>query len=259
MNQADRLDYLIDRLLKEHPSYHAGTVPESLDQKWQLFRSLVNIRPAGPIDNEFLRAQDAYLQEEARAKGVVELNSLTPLKGNLYLWRGDITRLRVDAIVNAANSALLGCFAPCHACIDNTIHTYAGVQLRLECDALMSAQSRKDPTGSAKITQAYNLPSSFVVHTVGPIITGQLTQEDCNLLASCYRSCLELALERGLRSIAFCCISTGEYRFPQEAAAQIALETIHRFLQETAAEIKVICNVYKKTDETIYRQLLADA
>ncbi len=256
MTQTERIDYLIRRLLEERKQDPNSALPDSFDEKWRLFRSLVNVRPPAPIDDGFLQVQDALLQEETAAKGVVDIRDLLPRKGNLYLWRGDITRLKVDAIVNAANSALLGCFAPCHACIDNTIHTFAGVQLRLECDAIMKAQGHAEPTGNAKITKAYNLPSRFVIHTVGPIITGSLTQEDCVLLASCYRSCLKLAAEHDLESIAFCCISTGEFHFPQDKAAEIAVETVRAFLPENDSKIKVIFNVFNETDERIYRHLL---
>lgn len=189
-------------------------------------------------------------------KGITDLADLTPVQEGLYLWQGDITTLKCDAIVNAANSQMLGCFVPCHGCIDNAIHTYAGVQLRLACAELMRTQNHEEPTGRAKITPAYNLPCQYVLHTVGPIIRGRLTKREEELLASCYCSCLELAGKNGVRSIAFCCISTGEFRFPNERAAEIAVETVKAYRQETQSGIEVIFNVFKQMDYEIYRNLL---
>ena len=185
---------------------------------------------------------------------MTRLKDLTPVRPGLYLWQGDITTLAVDAIVNAANSQMLGCFVPCHGCIDNAIHTYAGVQLRLECARLMARQ--EEPTGCAKITKAYNLPCRYVLHTVGPIISGAVTQADRELLASCYRSCLELAESNGLHSVAFCCISTGEFRFPNELAAEIAIQTVGEWQRQNPEKIKVIFNVFKDSDYEIYKRLL---
>jgi O-acetyl-ADP-ribose deacetylase (regulator of RNase III) len=200
--------------------------------------------------------QDKLLQGLLREKGITDVNDLTPIRDNLYRWRGDITTLKADAIVNAANSAMLGCFVPCHACIDNAIHTFAGVQLRNECAEIMARQQHPEPTGQAKITKAYNLPSQYVLHTVGPIITGALTRGDCDLLASCYRSCLELAQEHKLRSVAFCCISTGEFRFPNESAAEVAVQTVSDFLNKSGSGMKVVFNVFKEIDFKIYKRLL---
>lgn len=205
---------------------------------------------------EFLKIQDEYLREETRLKGVTDISALTPIQSDIYLWQGDITTLRCDAVVNAANSRMLGCFCPNHGCIDNAIHTYAGVQLRLICAELMKKQGHEEPTGQAKITPAYNLPSEFVIHTVGPIVSGRLTGKDCELLRSCYRSCLKIADGNGLKSIAFCCISTGEFHFPNERAAEIAIDTVKKYKAETQSEIKVIFNVFKDTDYKIYRELL---
>lgn len=174
----------------------------------------------------------------------------------IVLWQGDITMLKADAIVNAANSALRGCFAPCHSCIDNMIHSRSGVQLRLICDKMMNEQGHDEPTGRAKITPAYNLPARHVIHTVGPVVAGPLTQEHCRQLASCYRSCLSLAAREGLRSIAFCCISTGEFHFPQEKAAEIAVRTVREFLREDTQIERVIFNVFKDADREIYQRLL---
>ena len=209
-----------------------------------------------PVTEEFLTVQNAYLQEESRKKGITALSDLEPVQKEIYLWRGDITALQCDAIVNAANSQMLGCFVPCHGCIDNAIHTYAGVQLRLECSERMKQQGHEEETGRAKITKAYNLPCRYVLHTVGPIIHGGLTQKDKELLASCYQSCLKLAERNGLKSIAFCCISTGEFHFPNDKAAQIAVETVNRYKEQAHSKIEVIFNVFKELDYNIYRELL---
>lgn len=208
------------------------------------------------VTEEFLTVQNAYLQEETKRKGITALSDLEPAQKEIYLWRGDITTLQCDAIVNAANSQMVGCFVPCHGCIDNTIHTYAGVQLRLECSELMKQQGHEEETGRAKITKAYNLPCRYVLHTVGPIIHGGLTQKDKELLSSCYQSCLELAERNGLKSIAFCCISTGEFHFPNDKAAQIAVESVKRYKEQTHSNIEVIFNVFKELDYNIYRKLL---
>ena len=199
--------------------------------------------------------QDAYLQGETAAKVITDIADLTPIQPGLYLWQGDITTLKCDAIVNAANSGMTGCYIPNHRCIDNAIHTYAGVQLRLECARLMAGQE-EEPTGRAKITKAYNLPCRYVLHTVGPIICGAVTQADRELLASCYRTCLELAEASGLHSVAFCCISTGEFHFPNELAAKIAIQTVAEWQRQNPDKIKVIFNVFKDRDYEIYKRLL---
>ena len=219
-------------------------------------RSLMNVRAPMAADETFLAVQDDYLCRELDARGVVRLSDLRPLCGDLYLWQGDITSLAADAIVNAANSRMLGCFVPCHGCIDNAIHTYAGVELRLACAELMGQQGYPEPTGQAKITPAFNLPCKYVLHTVGPIIEGGVTRRDRELLASCYRSCLELAAENSLESVAFCCISTGEFHFPNELAAEIAIETVKEFLKKQTSVKKVIFNVFKDLDKRIYEKLL---
>ena len=202
--------------------------------------------------------QDDYLQEELAAKKITRLSDLHPIQEAIYLWRGDITTLECGAIVNAANSGMTGCYQPCHNCIDNCIHTYAGVQLRLKCAEIMEQQGYEEPTGQAKITPAYNLPCDYVIHTVGPIVQGKLTQEHCALLESCYRSCLELAEQNGVESIAFCCISTGVFHFPNQRAAEIAVETVRKFKAETGSKMKVIFNVFKDLDLETYRQLLTE-
>ena len=254
--QEQRLDFLIRCLLNEKEEYRDIEVPADKREKQRLLRSLMNVRPPVPASDEFLKVQDAYLQERLEERGVTKLEDLTPVQPGLYLWQGDITTLAVDAIVNAANSQMLGCFVPCHGCIDNAIHTYAGVQLRLECAKLMTAQGKEEPTGKAKITKAYNLPCRYVLHTVGPVITGPLREEDCRLLAGCYRSCLELAAKNGLKSVAFCCISTGVFRFPQERAAEIAVETVKQFLEQDDTVEQVIFDVFTDRDLELYRRQL---
>ena len=206
-----------------------------------------------PADREFLEIQDAYLQEELRNKGKTDMEDLTPVQDGIYLWQGDITTLRCGAIVNAANSALLGCFIPCHGCIDNAIHTYAGVQLRLACHEIMERQGHPEGTGGAKLTPAFNLPCGYVLHTVGPIVHGRLTSVEEEQLRRCYRSCLKSARENNISSLAFCCISTGEFRFPPERAAEIAVDTVMR---ERSEGTEVIFNVFKDSDYKIYRKLL---
>ncbi len=259
MTNAERLDFLIDFLQDERQQQKGDSMaPHAQDfmDKAQLFRALVNIRPPYPISEAFLEVQDAYLQNSIRERGVISLDLLQPVKKNMYLFQGDITTLAVDAIVNAANSQLLGCFIPCHACIDNVIHTFAGVQLRLACDKIMQEQGHEESTGNAKITAAYNLPSKHVIHTVGPIVYGDLTKEHEDLLAQAYYSCLECATKNNLTSIAFCCISTGEFRFPQKRAAEIALSCVELYLRKNKSTLNVIFNVFKDSDHAIYRSLL---
>ncbi len=225
-------------------------------EKRKLFRALVNVRMPKAVSKELLQIQDEYLQEELRQKGVTDVADLEPIADGIYLWKGDITTLKCDGIVNAANSQMLGCFCPNHGCIDNAIHTFAGMQLRLECAEIMKNQGHEEPTGSAKITKAYNLPCKYVLHTVGPIVRGELTQRHEEQLASCYNSCLTLARENNLQSIAFCCISTGEFAFPGERAAEIAIKPVCDYKEKTASDIKVIFNVFKEYDYEIYARLL---
>lgn len=256
MNQTERQIFLIKELLKEQPGYRHMEIPRDKTGQKLLLRSLMNVRMPGAATQEFLEVQDAYLQEETARKGIVDLEDLEPVEEGIYLWQGDITTLRCDAIVNAANSGMTGCYAPCHGCIDNCIHTFSGIQLRLACAELMKRQGHEEETGKAKITPAFNLPCRYVIHTVGPIISGRLREEDKELLASCYRSCLELADLHGIESIAFCCISTGEFHFPNDAAAQIAVRTVREFMQKETGIKKVIFNVFKDLDKQIYEELL---
>ena len=256
MNQTEQRLYLIQSLLQEMPQYRDLGIPSDAAGQRKLLRALLNVRPPQPADAEFLRVQDAYLQARRAEKGVTDAASLAPLQPGLYLWQGDITTLQADAIVNAANSGMTGCYCPNHGCIDNAIHTYAGVQLRWACAELMAQQGHEEPTGQAKLTPAYNLPCRYVLHTVGPIITGRVTARDRALLASCYRSCLELAAAHGLESVAFCCISTGVFHFPNREAAAIAVDTAKQFLQQNTSVKKVIFNVFKDLDKELYTQLL---
>ncbi len=256
MNQSERRQYLIRSLLNENPAYRDWGVPQDADDQRLLLRGLMNVRPAQSSDVEFLKIQDEYLREAAKEKGATDADSLSPIQPGIYLWQGDITTLRCDAIVNAANSGMTGCYVPNHRCIDNAIHTFAGVQLRLVCDQIMQKQGYPEPTGQAKITPAFNLPCRYVIHTVGPIIADAPTERDCELLASCYRSCLELAAANNLESIAFCCISTGEFHFPNEQAAEIAVRTVKDFLHQPTSVKKVIFNVFKEIDKSIYTRLL---
>ena len=256
MNQSERRTILIQVLLKERPEYRGLRIPADADTQWQLLRGLLNIREPRRIGTDFLQIQDAYLQEEIAAKGITDAADLTPLQPGLYLWQGDITTLKCDAIVNAANSGMTGCYVPGHRCIDNCIHTFAGVQLRSACARLMAQQGHEEPTGQAKLTPAFNLPCRYVLHTVGPIVTGHVTARDRTLLASCYCACLTKAAEAGLESIAFCCISTGVFCFPNEDAAEIAVQTVKEFLQTPTTIKKVIFNVFKDLDKEIYTRLL---
>ena len=256
MNQNEQRVYLIEKLLEEQPEYQGMSIPSDAAGQKRLLRSLMNVRLPRGIDDEFAQIQDAYLQQVNAERGVVTLDGLDEQQPDLYLWQGDITQLKVGAIVNAANSGMTGCYQPCHNCIDNCIHTYAGIQLRNYCSELMRRQGHEEPTGQAKITPAFNLPCDYVIHTVGPIVQGRLTRRHEQLLASCYESCLRIAGENGVDSIAFCCISTGVFMFPNERAAQIAVQMVKDYKIRTNSKIKVIFNVFKESDRQIYEQLL---
>lgn len=259
MNQSEKRLFLIQSLLKENPAYRDLGIPADTNSQRQLLRGLMNLRAPQRADADFLQTQDAYLQGETAAKGITDAADLAPMQPGLYLWQGDITTLQCDAIVNAANSGMTGCYIPNHRCIDNAIHTFAGVELRLACAELMEQQGYPEPTGRAKITPAFNLPCRYVLHTVGPIIDGRVTKADKELLASCYRSCLALAAENNLESVAFCCISTGEFHFPNDLAAQIAVETVKQFMNRKTSVKKVLFNVFKDLDKAIYEKLLRAA
>ena len=256
MNHEEKRRYLIRYLLDEKPGYRNIEIPSDATEQKRLLRSLFNVRVPRPISDDFLKIQDEYLQEVALEKGITDLKDLQSIEEGIYLWQGDITTLRCDAIVNAANSGMTGCYQPCHNCIDNCIHTYAGIRLRNACADIMEKQGYEEPTGQAKITPGFNLPCKYVLHTVGPIVSGTLTKEHEELLASCYRSCLELADKNGVKSIAFCCISTGVFMFPNERAAQIAVQTVREYRNEPGNGMEVIFNVWKDIDYEIYRELL---
>ena len=256
MTQEERRVYLIKKLISEHPRYADIQIPTDSDEQKRLLRSLMNVRLAAPVDKEFLQIQDDYLQLANEEKGIVHIEDMTERQPDIYIWKGDITRLGVGAIVNAANSGMIGCYQPCHNCIDNCIHTFAGIELRNFCEDMMQEQGYEEPTGQAKLTPAYNLPCDYVIHTVGPIVRGKLTHRDEDLLKSCYEACLKLADQNGIKSIAFCCISTGVFCFPNQRAAEIAVQTVRDYKRQNDSDIKVIFNVFKDEDERIYNELL---
>lgn len=256
MKQSERRIFLIKSLLQERTEYRDISISADAEQQKQLLRALMNVRAPQQIGTEFLRIQDEYLKYEIAAKGITDVAELTPVQQGIYLWQGDITTLKCDAVVNAANSGMTGCYIPNHRCIDNAIHTFAGMQLRLVCENLMEQQGYPEPAGGAKITPAFNLPSRYVLHTVGPVISGKVKKYERELLASCYRSCLELAADNKLESVAFCCISTGEFHFPNELAAEIAVQSVKEFFRLQTGVKKVIFNVFKDLDKNIYQKLL---
>lgn len=251
----EKLKFLVNSLLSERNDLGNLNVPENEEELFRLYRSLVNIRPAVKADEKFLKAEDEYLAELTAEKGITDIAELKSVEDGIYLWKGDITTLKCGAIVNAANSGMTGCWQPCHNCIDNCIHTFAGVRLRYNCARIMREQGHEEPTGKAKITPAYNLPCDYVIHTVGPIVQGRLSSEHCRLLESSYRSCLETAVQNGIESIALCCISTGVFGFPQREAAEIAVNTVRDFLKGHN-DLKVIFNVFREEDHEIYKELL---
>lgn len=258
MTQDERREYLIQYLLKEKIPFGRQNIPTDKQGQENLLRSLMNVRPPRPISNDFLKIQDEYLTERNIERGITDIDTLAPVKSDsrLYIWQGDITTLKCDAIVNACNSQMLGCFSPMHACIDNFIHTYAGMELRLKMHEIMAKQGHEEETGKAKITSGYNLPTKYILHTVGPIIQWKVTKEDEDLLANCYTECLKLAADTGVESIAFCCLSTGVFRFPQQRAAEIATNTVKQYLNKDSRIKKVIFNVFKDEDLKIYSGLL---
>ena len=255
MNQNERRIYLIRCLLDESERYAGIAVPKNIQAQKQLLRALMNVRMPAPVSEGFLRIQDEYLRKETEKKGITDYRELKAMENGIFLWQGDITTLKCGAVVNAANSQMTGCYVPCHTCIDNCIHTYAGIQLRNRCAEIMAIQAHEEETSRAKITPAYNLPD-YVIHTVGPVIYKDVSEEDEKMLASCYRSCLRLAVQNGIGSIAFCCISTGEFRFPNRPAAEIAVNTVRQYREETDTDLEVIFNVFKDADLRIYEELL---
>jgi len=260
--QDQRLDYLVEEFKADSVQYKDLETPKDTEGKRRILRSLMNIRMPRRMDDAVLAVQDDYLRERIRENGIVELADIPVLRDRMSIWQGDITRLAVDAIVNAANSQMLGCFVPMHTCIDNCIHTFAGVQLRAECDRQMDRLRMKygrdyeQPTAVPLLTDGYNLPAKKIVHIVGPIVSGHLTPALERDLADCYANTLDLCAENELRSVAFCCISTGVFRFPRERAAQIAVKTVEQWLSEHAGAVdRVIFNVFSDRDRDIYEHL----
>lgn len=263
MTQNERLDYLVEEFKTDSVRYKNLTTPSDTEGKRQLLRSLMNIRMPGEMDESVLEIQDDYLQERIRENGIVELGDIPEIRDGISIWQGDITRLQVDAIVNAANSQMLGCFVPMHTCIDNCIHTFAGIQLRAECSRQMKkmraryGRDYEQPTAVPMLTDAYNLPAKKVVHIVGPIVQDELTPELEEDLADCYTNTLELCAENGLRSVAFCCISTGVFHFPNKRAAEIAVHTVKEWLEAHPGKVdRVIFNVFKDEDRRYYESEL---
>ena len=263
MTQNGRLDFLVEEFKADSVQYKDLQTPKDAEGKRRILRSLMNVRMPRKMDEAVLAVQDEYLQARIRENGIVEPADIPIIRDRMSIWQGDITRLAVDAIVNAANSQMLGCFVPMHTCIDNCIHTFAGVQLRAECNRQMNAlrirygRDYEQPTAVPMLTDAYNLPAKKVVHIVGPIVEYGLTKELEEQLAACYRNTMDLCLENGLRTVAFCCISTGVFRFPNKRAAQIAVQTVSEWLPLHAWQMdRVIFNVFKDEDKEYYEQLL---
>lgn len=271
--QQDRLDYLLQEFKKDSKQYKDLEVEDDYESKRMALRSLMNIRMPKEMAEDVVKVQDAFLALEAAEKGIVAISDIRTVKeqygsrhpygDKLSVWQGDITRLAVDAIVNAANSQMLGCFVPCHRCIDNAIHSAAGIALRAECNHKMNQKriqygSRyEEPTGQAMLTKGYNLPAKYVIHTVGPIVGYRLTEQLRQDLRHCYESVLKCCLDNGIRSVAFCCISTGEFHFPNEEAAKIAVETVTSALHDYEGEFdRIIFNVFKDLDKQYYEELL---
>ena len=261
--QEQRLDTLVEAFKADSVQYKDLETPTDTDGKRRILRSLMNIRMPKKLDDSVLTIQDEYLRERIRENGIVTLSEIPVIRAGMSIWQGDITRLSVDAIVNAANSQMLGCFVPMHTCIDNCIHTFAGVQLRAECNRQMNqlriryGRDYEQPTAVPMLTDGYNLPAKKIIHIVGPIVEGRLTKTLEQELADCYRNTLDLCAENGLRSVAFCCISTGVFRFPNQRAAEIAVETVSQWLDEHKGQIdRVIFNVFKDEDKAYYEKLL---
>lgn len=267
--QEERLDYLLHEFKEDSGRYRDLETGEDYGEKRMLLRSLMNIRMPGKMNENVVKVQDEFLTEEAREKGIVELTDIPtaaeqygsshPYADKISVWQGDITRLRAGAIVNAANSQMLGCFVPCHKCIDNAIHSAAGIELREACSHYMKRRRMQygaryeEPTGRAVLTKGYNLPADYVIHTVGPIVGGSLNQKLKDDLKSCYLNVLECCVEHGIRSVAFCCISTGEFHFPNDEAAKIAADTVTGFLKEHGPDFdRIIFNVFKDVDRELY-------
>lgn len=252
MTSGEKRVWLIEYLLKESGSNIS--VPQEQESQERLLRALCNVRPPLPIDEEFLRRQDEYLTEQTKLRGIVDINGFK-YENNIALWQGDITRLNADAIVNAGNEKLLGCFRPLHDCIDNVIHSNAGIRVRLDCNELM--RGKDEPSGKVKVTSAYNLPSKFIFHTVGAIVCGGVTEKNQTDLKNCYLSCLDKAAEMRLDSMAFCCISTGVYGYPKDRACALAVDTVRDWRKRTGGGIKIIFNVFTDEDRCLYERELS--
>jgi O-acetyl-ADP-ribose deacetylase (regulator of RNase III) len=259
MTQNERLDALIAYLLKEDPDYDALRVPGTVAEKKEFLRSLMNVRNPSPVTEEFLKMQDAYLKEEMKSRGIVELSALQPAADGVYIRKGDITQLAVDAVVDAADKELLGCFTPCHDCVDNAIHSAAGVQLRLECALIAGQKGGEVSVAQPEITHGWNLPCKYVIHVVGPVVYGFASEKEREMLALSYRSSLDLALKNDLHSIAFPCISVGQNGFAPEEAAPIAVRTVRDWQGEHPDTMKVVFDVYSASDEELYKDLLTKA
>ena len=263
MTQEQRLDTLVEAFKADSVQYKDLQTPEDNEGKRRILRSLMNIRMPRKMNDSILKVQDEYLRERIRENGIVTLSKIPVIRNGMSIWQGDITRLAVDAIVNAANSQMLGCFVPMHTCIDNCIHTFAGVQLRAECNRQMHqlriryGRDYEQPTAVPLLTDGYNLPTKKIIHIVGPIVEDRLTPALERDLANCYRNTLDLCAEHGLRSVAFCCISTGVFHFPNQRAAEIAVKTVSRWLDDHKGRIdRVIFNVFKDEDKAYYEKLL---
>ena len=263
MTQNQRLDYLVEVFKTDSVQYKDLETPEDTEGKRRILRSLMNIRMPKAVSDEVLAVQDEYLRGRAEEKGIVRLSDIPEIRDGLSVWQGDITRLAVDVIVNAANSQMLGCFVPMHTCIDNCIHTFAGVQLRAECSRQMNqlreryGSDYEQPTAVPILTDAYNLPAGKIIHIAGPIVQYELTPELEKDLADCYRNTLDMCLDKDLKSVAFCCISTGVFHFPNRRAAQIAIRTVDSWLlQHPGSMERVIFNVFKDEDKKYYEELI---
>ena len=260
MTHEEQRLWLIQQLLNERNDTAGVKIPEDAQGQKDLLRGLMNIRMPDPIDEEFLKIQDEYLKEENLADGVITIEDLTPLKADdrLYIWQGDMSRLGVDAVTLPANSGFTGCYQWLHSCLDNILGSKAGIELRLYTNDIITRQGYPEPAGQAKITPGFNLPAKYIIHTVGPIVQGRLTKENERMLASCYRSILELADQNDIRTLALCCISTGVFMFPNQRAAEIAVETVRKYLEETGSQIKIIFNVFKDIDLMFYKYYLGE-
>ena len=272
-NQQERLDYLLQYMQQEMEEYQSVEIPDEYEDRKKTLRGFMNMRMPKPVPEEIYQVQDLFLQEEAEEKGIIEwkriptvkrkYGSIHPFANKLSVWKGDITRLKVGAIVNAANSQLLGCFIPCHNCVDNAIHSASGMQLREECYSIMQkkrmefGKDYEEPVGSAILTKGYNLPAEYIIHTVGPVVDSKLNSELCGQLQDCYESVLKCAIDNEIRTVALCCISTGEFCFPNEVAANIAVETVSEFLEKHNDKFdRIIFNVFKRRDLELYKNRL---